>query len=614
MTQLSSTRKTVLSTIIIGIFLLYSLKLVQMQIFFYNKYEGKSTGNSIKIVEQTPLRGVLYDRNLNLMVDNIPSYTVRITPADYDTTMSPLLETMLSLPKDTISYILQKYKKYGKYHTIRIKRGAGFEEIGWLEENSERLPGVDYVIEIRRGYHDGFSAAHVLGYIKETNENDLKRDSFYTVGDNIGMNGIEKSYEKILRGDKGYNYILVNAARKTIGRFHDGADDKQSIKGRDLVLSLDSTTQATAERVMHGRSGAIVAIEPSSGEVLALSSSPDYLLSKFSDATPAEYMRELLANPLKPQFNRATMSTHSPGSTFKVLVSLCGLELGIINEHSTINCPGSFTYGKRKFRCHGAHGATTVYRALEGSCNVFFYKLIFQIGVDRLNEFAKKFRIGTKTGIDLLEESKGLIPTSKYYEKVYGKQWPKGILVSVGIGQGEVSVTPLQLALMTALIANNGKTYEPHLVKGYLDEKKKFVPFHFDEINTGVSPRNVAIIKKGMWLVVNGGLGTAKNIRTSEVVVAGKTGTVQNVHGKNHSLFIGFAPYDNPKIAVAVLFENAGYGADVAAPVAEKVILAYLRSTGVIKKKKPDTQEENKKNIKRKNADTTDLLTLIDED
>lgn len=608
MTLLSSTRKTVLASIILGLFLVYGLKLFQMQIVFNSKFENKSTDNSIKAIEQMPLRGVLYDRNFRLLVDNVPSYTVRITPYEYDTTKNSMLESLLQLPKDTISRILLKHKKYGKYQPVRIKKGATFQEIGWLEENSERFPGVDYIIEIKRGYTNIFGASHVLGYLKETNDNDLKKDSFYTLGDNIGMNGIEKSYETYLRGEKGYNYILVNASRKKIARFKEGNADKPSIKGKDLVLSLDSAAQLTAEKVMHGRSGAIVAIEPSSGEILAFSSSPGYDLSKFSDITPADYMRELVTNPLKPQFNRATMSTHSPGSTFKVLVALCALELGVLNENSTIYCPGSFTYGNRTFKCHGAHGATTVYRALEGSCNVFFYKLIFEIGVDRLNEFAKKFRIGTKTGIDLLEESKGLIPSSQYYEKIYGKGWPRGILVSVGIGQGEVSMTPLQLALMTALVANNGKSFVPHLVKGYLDEKRNFVPFRFEEINTGVNENNVRIIKKGMWLVVNGGGGTAKNIRSTDVVIAGKTGTVQNIHGRNHSLFVGFAPYDDPKIAVAVLFENAGYGADVAAPVAEEVILAYLRSSGVIKLK----EKEDKPKKPSKSADSTQLVTNIE--
>ncbi len=609
MTQLSSVRKSVLAGIILGLFLIYGLKLFSMQIVFNRKFEDKSTDNSIKAIEQMPLRGVFYDRNLKLLVQNVPSYTVRITPSEYDTLTNPMLEALLQLPKDTISHIMQKHKKYGKYQPVKIKKGASFQEIGWLEENSERFPGVDYIIEIKRGYTNTFSAAHVLGYLKETNENDLKKDSFYTLGDNLGMNGIEKSYEKELRGEKGYNYILVNATRRKIGRYKDGTVDVASIKGKDLVLSLDSGAQATAEQVMHGRSGAIIAIEPSSGEILAFTSAPDYDLSKFSDVTPKEYMRDLISNPLKPQFNRATQSTHSPGSTFKVLVALCGLELGVINENSTIYCPGSYTYGNRTFKCHGAHGATTVYRALEGSCNVFFYKLIFDIGVDRLNEFAKKFKIGTKTGIDLLEESKGLIPSSAYYEKVYGSNWPRGILVSVGIGQGEVSMSPLQLAFMTALVANNGKSFTPHLVKGYLDEKRKFVPYKFDEVNTGVSDRNIRIIKKGMWLVVNGGGGTAKNIRSNEVVIAGKTGTVQNVHGRNHSLFVGFAPYDNPKIAIAVLFENAGYGSEVAAPVAEEVILAYLRSTGDIKAK----PKEDKPKKDKKTNDTLDILTAIEE-
>jgi len=608
MTQLSPSRKTVLAAIILGLLLVYGLKLFQMQIVFNTKFEDKSTNNSISAIEQMPLRGVLYDRNLKLLVENIPSYTVRITPADYDTAKSPFLEAILELPRDTIARILQKHKKYGKYQAIKIKKGANFEQVGWLEENAERLPGVDYIIELKRGYTGAFSAAHVLGYLKETNDNDLKKDSFYTLGDNIGMNGIEKSYERYLRGEKGYNYILVNASRKKIGRYKDGSSDKASKKGKDLVLSLDSAAQATSEAVMRGRSGAIVAIEPSTGEILAFTSAPDYDLNKFSDITPADYMRGLISNPLRPQFNRAAMSTHSPGSTFKVLVSLCALELGIINQNTTIYCPGSYTYGNRTFKCHGSHGATNVYRALEGSCNVFFYKLIFEIGVDRLNEFAKKFKVGTRTGVDLLEESKGLIPSTEYYEKVYGKNWPRGILVSVGIGQGEVSMTPVQLALMTALIANDGKSYTPHLVKGYVDEKRKFVPFKFDEITTGVSPQNVAIIKKGMWLVVNGGGGTAKNIRTNEVVIAGKTGTVQNVHGRNHSLFVGFAPYDNPKIAVAVLFENAGYGSEVAAPVAETVILAYLRSIGVIKQERKEKKKET-----RREDDTTRLLTLLEE-
>nr|MBP7542900.1 penicillin-binding protein 2 [Ignavibacteriaceae bacterium] len=286
MTQLSSVRKSVLAGIILGLFLIYGLKLFSMQIVFNRKFEDKSTDNSIKAIEQMPLRGVFYDRNLKLLVQNVPSYTVRITPSEYDTLTNPMLEALLQLPKDTISHIMQKHKKYGKYQPVKIKKGASFEEIGWLEENSERFPGVDYIIEIKRGYTNTFSAAHVLGYLKETNENDLKKDSFYTLGDNLGMNGIEKSYEKELRGEKGFNYILVNATRRKIGRYKDGTVDLASIKGKDLVLSLDSGAQATAEQVMHGRSGAIIAIEPSSGEILAFTSAPDYDLSKFSDITP----------------------------------------------------------------------------------------------------------------------------------------------------------------------------------------------------------------------------------------------------------------------------------------------------------------------------------------
>ncbi len=572
-------RKNILLLLVIIVAGVYGFKLLQMQIVNNERFEERSSNNSIKVIEQTPLRGVFYDRNLDILVKNIASYTVRITPAFYDTAKNDFLESILSLEKGTVKKLLKKNKMNTPYMAVRLKKDATIDEIGWIEENSDNLPGVDFIVELQRGYTGKAHGSHIFGYIREISPKQLEKDKYYVQGDFIGTAGLEKSYEKLLRGEKGYNYVLVDAMRREIARYKDGKNDKISLKGKDLVLSIDQTAQSVAEEALKGRSGAVVAIEPATGEVLAMVSMPDYDLNQFSSVLSRDYLNKLYSDPLKPQFNRATMSEHPPGSTFKILASLAALEMGIIDEKSTLPCTGGYTYGNRFFKCHGAHGATNVYTAIEGSCNTFFYQLIFKIGLDRLKDFATKFYIGVKTNIDLNEEVSGFIPNTAYYEKRYGKNWPRGILVSLGIGQGEISMTPLQLALMSAIIANNGKSYEPHLVKGYLDENKNYHPLKFREINTGTSQKNLDIVKKGMYLVVNG-YGTAGNIRREDVHIAGKTGTAQNPHGLDHSIFIAFAPYEKPEIAVAVFVENAGFGSTYAAPIAQQVILAYLKKKG----------------------------------
>ena len=344
-----------------------------------------------------------------------------------------------------------------------------------------------------------------------------------------------------------------------------------------MVLSIDGELQKIAEEELAGRAGAVAAIEPFTGEVMVLASSPQFDLNQFSYVTPKDYLRQLMGDPLKPQFNRASMAAHPPGSTFKLLCAIAALDLGVIDPSTTLYCGGSFSFG-RSFKCHGAHGSVNVITAIEKSCNVFFYQLIFKIGLDRLKEYATRFGLGKKLGIDINEETRGLIPNSAYYEKIYGKNWPRGILVSLGIGQGEVNVTPLQLANYCGLIASNGKTFVPHLVKGYLDENKKFHSYKYKEVNVGIKQEVFNIVKEGMFRVVNGA-GTGTSIKISDIQIAGKTGTAQNPHGKDHALFVAFAPYENPKIAVAVLIENAGFGATWAAPIAKKIIETYVRRT-----------------------------------
>ena len=572
-----------------------------MQILNQEVYEEKSADNSIKALEQTPFRGVFYDRNLIVMVDNIPAYTLRITPADYDSKLNPLIDKIIGADSGFVASILKKNRIYSKYVPIRIKRGIDFEVVSWLEENQEHLPGVDFIVEMQRGYPIGIKGSHSFGYTKEISPTQLdKEKDYYVPGDYVGHNGIEKQYEKDLRGIKGFNYVLVNSKRKEIGKFKDGVEDKNSIKGKDLVLSYDADVQKVAEEKMIGKRGAIVAIEPKTGEILALVSAPDYDLNQFSYVTSREFLRDLYNNPDKPSFNRATMSLKPPGSTFKMLAAIAALDMAVITESTTINCGGGFTFG-RFFKCHGNHGSVNVVQAIEKSCNSFFYHLIYKIGLDKWKEYALKFGFNAKTGIDIGEESAGFIPGENYYVKIYGEKWPRSIMASLGIGQGEVSVTPLQLAKYVSLIANDGTTYQPHIVKGYLDDKtRQIIAYKFPEVKTGIRQEVFDIVKEGMFLVVNGS-GTATHIRMSDIKIAGKTGTAQNPHGKDHALFVCYAPAEDPKIAIAVVIENVGFGGTHAAPIAKALIEAYL---------KKDTLK--KYNIKKDNTQTIAGVNIED--
>jgi len=570
-------RSTVIYFVILASFFMLVTRLFLMQIVQQEAYDEKSADNSIKGIEQIPLRGVFLDRNGEVLVSNVPAYTLRVVPADYDTSLNSILETVIDVDPGFISKVLRNNRIYSKYIPLRIKRGIDFKAVAWLEENSEYLPGVSYMVEMQRGYPAGIIGSHLFGYTKEVSPDQLKREKdYYAPGDYVGHNGIEKQYEKFVRGIKGLNYILVDSKRKEIGKYKDGLEDLTSIKGHDLLLSIDTDVQRVAEQELKGKSGAVVAIEPKTGEILALVSAPDYDLNQFSYVTSREFLQDLYTNPLRPSFNRATMSVKPSGSTFKLISAIAAIDLGVITTSTTIYCGGGFTFG-RFFKCHGGpHGSLNVIHAIEKSCNTFFYNLIYKIGLDRWAEYAKKLGFSTMTGVDIGEEVPGFIPNSKYYEKIYGPNWPRSIMASLAIGQGEVSVTPIQLAQYVALIANNGNSFVPHVVKGYIDDRtNNLVSSKFKEVKTGIDPKVFGIVKEGMFLVVNGA-GTATRIRMKEINIAGKTGTAQNPHGKDHAFFIGFAPYEDPKIAFAIVVENAGFGSTWAAPIAQKMIQAYL--------------------------------------
>jgi len=585
----SLVRRRILFFVIVGFVAISIIQLFSMQILNGPVYNERSNENSVKPIYQTAPRGIIYDRNGNVLVGNKPSFSLRITPSEYKDSLNPYLEAILGYPQGYIAKLLKASETYSKFIPRKIAKDVSFNVIAWYEENSAKLPGVDYVMETQRDYSFGVMGSHMFGYTKEIPASILqKRKDEYMMGDEIGFSGIEKTYEDILRGKKGINYVLVDARQKTIGSFKEGKENIPTVKGYDLILGIDRDAQKVAEESFKEKRGAVVAIEPSTGEILAFVSAPEFDLRDFATVTSSKKFSELMEDKDKPMLNRATMGYYSPGSSFKMVSAIAGLEEGIIDTTTRIGCPGGFQYGDHFFKCLHVHGSTDIYSSIEKSCNTFYYSTVVKLGLDRWSKYAKLFGFGRKTGIDIPEEYPGIVPSTEYYNKVYGKNgWTKGFVVSLGIGQGELSVTPLQLAQYAALLANYGKSAKPHFLKAFVNTKTQerinVKPNYYD---TGISKHSFDIVRKAMWLVVNGA-GTAVNIRDPQLNIAGKTGTAQNPHGKDHAIFIGFAPYDNPKIAIAVIVENAGFGSTAAAPIARDVIKAYLQ------KDKNQTQQNN---------------------
>lgn len=580
-------RRKIIRFIIVAFIGLIVFQLFRMQVIEYEVYTEQSRSNSIKAIKLNSPRGVFYDRNFKVLVSNKPTYTIQITPSYYLDSLNSILENVIGIDSGRIADILYKKRMYSEFLPRSIKKDVSFESIAWFEEQSEFLPGVNYVVDMQRDYSFGITGSHIFGYLKEINAEQLKvmKDE-YDMGDEIGFNGIEKAYEKYLRGKKGVNYFLVDSRRKTIGSYLDGAKNRKPEKGKDLVLSIDYYAQKTAEFLMQNYQGAIVAIEPNTGEILALVSSPSYNLNDFASVTTQDLWKELSSDPRKPLFNRATMSVYPPGSTFKMITAIAAMEEGIINESWQVNCAGGFQYGDRFFGCTHQHGRTNLIEAIEKSCNTYFYQLILKVGLDKWNEYARLFGFGSRTGLDTEEESSGLLPSRDYYNRVYGKnKWSNGLTLNLTIGQGELGTTPLQLAAYTAALANGGILYQPHLVKGILvSEEDRIEKFDFNSKKLNISERTLNIIKTGMERVVSSPDGTASLIKLPDLPIAGKTGTSQNPFGKNHAVFVGYAPVDDPQIAIAVLVENVGYGSTFAAPIARDVIDAYVNKIDISEK------------------------------
>lgn len=592
-----ASRKSIFFAGIIIIFSIFLGRLIQLQFLYSDVYGERSKENSIRWIQRDPIRGLIFDRHGQLVVDNRPSYTITLIPAEFDSTRIPLLSKILDLDTSVIREKIVKGIQYNRFVPVKIKRDIDFQILSVLQENIDKLQGVDYQVESKRFYPTAARASHLLGYTKEISDQQLlEMRNEYRPGDNIGASGLEAAYEGYLRGEKGFELITVNALGQMLGKYMGGEKDIAVREGADLYLALDAGLQAFAESLMAERRGAVVALDPSDGSVLTLVSKPDYDLAHFSSVTPPEIWRALNNDESKPLFNRATLTRYPPGSTFKMVLAAAALEQGIISTQWRVQCGGAYRYGNRTFHDLHVHGSTNIVEAIQKSCNVFFYQLMLKTGFDYWTKYGKDFGFGEITGIDILEENSGLLPSEEYFNRRYGKgKWTQGLLLNLSIGQGELGVSPLQMANYAAIIANKGYFHNLHTVqkiKSKIDTTMK--PVEVESRKLDISDRVWDVIREGMDRCVNAAGGTGSAARIQGISVCGKTGTAQTPQRKDHAWFIGFAPKENPKIAICVLVENIGYGGSFAAPIAGLCIERYLfgkivRSPIILT---PQTEEE----------------------
>lgn len=576
----SLTRATILRVVLGVLFLVLTGRLYQLQMLYHTELGKKSEENSVRSIIQEPIRGYMYDRNGKLVVDVGPSYAVTVTPVAFDNANLDKLAALLQMDKKEISEKISKGRAYSRFSPTRIKRDVDFKTLSSLEEILYSLPGVDYQVESKRTYTTSMHATHLLGYVKEITDAQLSRSAeVYRPGDLVGSSGLESSFEVRLRGEKGYEFLSVNAQGQFLGSYDGGKRDIRSKEGYDLLLHLDAAVQTQAESLMANQRGAVVALDPSNGGIIAMVSKPDFDPSIFSGVTLPELWQGLNNDTTKPLFNRASMTRYPPGSTFKMVIAAAALQDGIIDENYRITCTGSHRFGNRVFKDLHVHGSTNLVESIQRSCNVFYYQLVLKIGLERFAKYSRMFGFGQPTGVDINEETSGLIPDTEHYDRVYGKgKWTQGYLVSLGIGQGEIGVSPLQMASYAAALANGGILHQPHAVAAVRNKRTRVIEEQeYTSRATGVEPWVLDLLREGMRRVVQEPGGTGGMARIWGIQSAGKTGTAENPHGDDHAWYVGFAPFENPKIAVAVMIENAGFGGSKAAPIAGAIMRTYLR-------------------------------------
>ena len=576
-------RKFVIIAIFLLVGILYAIRLFMLQVL-NNDYKLSAENNVLRYVTEYPARGLIYDRNGVLMVYNEAAYDLMVIPRQLTAFDTTEFCSLLHLEHDDFSRRLTKARKYSFRKPSVFLEQISREDFGFIDEKLYKYPGFYVQARTLRKYPDPI-AAHLLGYIGEVNKRDLKRDDYYTQGDYVGKSGLERSYESRLRGEKGLSVVMVDVFNREKGSFADGRYDTSAIAGNDLHISIDSELQAYGELLMQNKLGSIVVLEPSSGEILALITAPSYDPNLLVGRVRSDNYFRLNEDSFKPLMNRAIMGTYPPGSTFKIVNALVAMQEAVLFPSTQYHCDGP---DSRPIRCTHFHETPLrLNEAILQSCNSYFWNVFRSvlknplyghdsIGFRHWRDHVFSFGFGHKFNTDIPFELNGNIPTQAYYDNIYSPgHWRALTVRSLGIGQGEILVTPLQLANLSAIIANNGYYYRPHIIKGIGNEENPYGEF-IEKQYTSIDPQHFDIIQKAMLDVFEGEHGTARWYRIDSVLVCGKTGTVENPHGDDHSMFVAFAPFDNPTIALSVIVENSGFGSTWAAPIATLLIEKYL--------------------------------------
>lgn len=579
----SSDRKTVISFIFFSVVAIYLLRLFFIQVVD-DSYKLSANNNVIRPITDYPARGLIYDRNGKLLVYNEPVYDLMIIPKQAKNTDSLELCELIGIAPEEYSEKFRKAKAYSPVKASIFEKQLSVQTYATFQEKLYKFPGFFVQLRTLRKYPEPM-AAHLFGYIGEVDTNITRKDSYYKDGDYIGKSGIEQSYEKVLRGRRGVRRIMVDVFNREKGSFQNGRYDTASVAGENIILSLDAVLQKYGEQLLKNKVGAVVAIEPHTGEILASVSTPSYDPNLLVGRSRTKNYAQLLLEPAKPLFNRALMAYYPPGSTFKLINDLIGEQEGVLNPLTGYYCDGGYHMGSQTVKCDARHGLIRLEQAISHSCNTYhcyvFRSIIDQrkygsteAGYQAWRNHVLTFGIGKRLFSDLPQELKGNVPSVEYYDKYFGKgRWRSSTVVSLSIGQGELGITPLQMANTMCIIANRGYFYIPHIGKKIGDENvvdKKFREKNFTDIN----PEYFDIVISGMQSVVEA--GTAAGSKIKGITICGKTGTAQNPHGRDHSLFVGFAPMENPKIAIGIMIENGGWGAEWAAPIASLMIEKYL--------------------------------------
>lgn len=582
-----SRRKYYVTAIFLAVGLIFIIKLFGLQVLD-PKYKISATNNVLREIVQYPARGLIYDRNGTLMVFNKPAYDLLVTPREVEKFDTVAFCNLLEISKEDLIAGIQKARDYSTYKPSILIKQIPPESFAYLQEQLYKFKGFHTQSRTLREYANP-SAAHVLGYVSEVNDADIEKDDYYKSGDYIGASGIEKTYEKQVRGVKGIKKQLVDVHNRIKGSYLDGAEDIPAEIGNDIVTTLDADLQSYAEKLFQNKKGAVVAIEPSTGEVLALVSAPTYDPGLLVGRIRGANYNRLSEDPLKPLFNRAIQAKYPPGSTFKIINTLIGLETGAINTNTRFFCNGK---GSVPLRCTHSHVSPgNVVDAIRESCNPFLWNTFRSIiyhektvaeGFNVWRSFVESFGIGRIISTDFPNALKGDLPTEEMYSKIYGKgRWSPLTIRSLAIGQGELGATPLQMANVAAIVANRGYYYPPHLVREI--ENDTVSQSLKEKQYSKISPENFEPIITGMEQVLKGNM--AAMVGVPGVVMCGKTGTVENNQGSDHSVFTAFAPKENPKIAIFVYVENGVWGSRYAAPMAGLMVEKYLNDTIASKRK-----------------------------